>query len=266
MNRQVSHVYGLSVLHAYIRNELFLHVSYKLNLKKWQARGSEQKESVKLRQKEITTRFYQEMGLVIDLPKQGGGNSNDGNTARRFFSSPELVARITGLDQNLISRFSIILSTLASGFAIKIVEFKKYCIETANIYTSLYNWYFMSVTVHKVLIHSADIINTQPLPIGTLSEDIQESRQKDFKNYRLFYARKTSRLSTNTDIFNLLLITSDPVITNLREKPKHKVVPFAKEVTNLFQNPAIPGNQHIAVDSDAEDDDADDDEDDDDGE
>lgn len=97
----------------------------------------------------------------------------------------------------------------------------------------------MSVTVHKVLIHGPDIIKSMILPIGLLTEDIQESRQKDFKNFRLFHTRKTSRVNTNTDIFNMMLITTDPVIVSLRQKPKTKSIPFNKDVIQFFENPEI---------------------------
>lgn len=50
----------------------------------------------------FSSKFYEEMGLVVDLPKQSGGNSNDGNTARKFFDNAEKVASITGLHENNI--------------------------------------------------------------------------------------------------------------------------------------------------------------------
>lgn len=59
-----------------------------MDKKQWQARGKDAKENVKKRKEKITTSFYKEMGLVVDQPKQGGGNSNDGNTARKFFDDP----------------------------------------------------------------------------------------------------------------------------------------------------------------------------------
>jgi len=42
------------------------------------------------------------MALIVDQPKVESGNSNDGNTARRFFYNPELASSITGIDINLI--------------------------------------------------------------------------------------------------------------------------------------------------------------------
>lgn len=54
------------------------------------------KEKVEERKKPIQNKFRQQMRLLVDVPKQGFGTSNDGNTARRFFESTELAAEITG--------------------------------------------------------------------------------------------------------------------------------------------------------------------------
>lgn len=50
---------------------------------------------------------------------------------------------------------------------------------------------------------------------GQLFEESQEARNKDFKNYRIRFARKFSRVQTMTDIFNRFLLTSDRYITHL---------------------------------------------------
>lgn len=71
----------------------------------------------------------------------------------------------------------------------------------------------MPATLHKVLVHGHDIIKHCIIPIGQLSEEAQESRNKDYRNYRERFTRKISRLHTNTDLINRLLITSDPIIS-----------------------------------------------------
>lgn len=82
--------FGLSILHARIRFfESLLHLAYKLPLKKWQARSGEDKKVVKETKDIIQTKFREEMGLLVDIPKPGFGNTNDGNTSRRFFADPE---------------------------------------------------------------------------------------------------------------------------------------------------------------------------------
>lgn len=80
----------------------------------------------------------------------------------------------------------------------------------------------MSVSVHKILIHGADIIKNLSVPIGKLSEEAQEARNKDFKRTREFNTRKCSRIATNTDVLHSLLISSDPYITSLRKIQQKK--------------------------------------------
>ena len=64
----------------------FLHVSYRLDLKKWQVRNPAEKTSIKERKTEIYKLFKRKMGLLIGYPKPGGCElTNDGNSAQRFF-------------------------------------------------------------------------------------------------------------------------------------------------------------------------------------
>jgi len=91
--------------------------------------------------------------LIADKPKQGLGSSNDGNTARRFFENTPVSAKMLGVDENIIKRFHIILQVLSNEFAVNVTEFKLYCLERVETFASLYSWYCMPTTVHKVLIH-----------------------------------------------------------------------------------------------------------------
>lgn len=125
---------------------------YNVSFQKWAARTPEDKKSREDRKKLVQSLFRSRMGLHVDKPRQGSGNSNDGNTARRFFE----------------------------------------------------NYYCSSV-----------------LPLGHLSEDAQESRNKDYTRFTLHHARKCSRVATNEDVLHTLLYTSDPYITSLR-KPSNK--------------------------------------------
>ena len=83
-------LFGISVLHGWIRSfECLLHVVYRLPIKKKQARknytGVSDKEKVEETKRTIQAQFRGRLGLIVDKPKPGFGNSNDGNTARRFF-------------------------------------------------------------------------------------------------------------------------------------------------------------------------------------
>ena len=118
----------------------------------------------------------------------------------------------------------------------------------------------MPVSIHKVLLHGAAVISSALLPIGQMSEEAQESRNKHLKQYREHHSRKISRESTNQDVFNRL-VTSDPFITTLRNqfriKNKRKSLPA--EVIDLLssesdeaQTPSELHQKDCDVDSDSE--------------
>lgn len=175
------------------------------------------------------------MGLIVDKPKSGGsGTSNNGNTAREFFNNSGLSAQITGLDRDLIERCATILQALNSGYNINVAKFNTFALDVAKELTTTYSWYYLPATVHKILIHGPAIIEYALVSIGELSEEAAESRNKDIKKFRLQHTRKMSRVATNEDLFNRLLLTSDPFITGQRKlPPKHKSV-LNKSVNDLL--------------------------------
>lgn len=250
--------FGLSILHARIRFfESLLHLSYKLPLKKWQARTAEDKKIVKETKEKIQTTFKEEMGLLVDIPKPGFGNTNDGNTSRRFFADPECSSRITGINIGLIKRFKVILEVISSGNSIDVGKFGAYAHETAEMYTNLYGWHPMSPTIHKTLMHGAKVISTAILPIGQLSEEAAEARNKHIRYYRLNFARKFSRVDCNRDILNRLLLSSDPYLSCSRPKLHKKSKPFSMEAISLMvaSTPLLPPNENDAEESIEEDED-----------
>ena len=116
-------------------------MSYKLTTEKWQARREEDKKNVKIPKEEIQTQFRRKLGLIVDRLKPGYGSSNDGNTARRFFQNAAISAETTGVDENLIHRFHVILQVISSTFDIDNEKFKDYCVNTAHLFVALYPWY-----------------------------------------------------------------------------------------------------------------------------
>lgn len=242
--------FGLSILHARIRLfESILHLSYKLPVKKWQLRSEADKTIVKERKAEIQRIFRQETGLIVDVPKSGFGNTNDGNSSRRFFSDPQQASEITGVDFNLIYRLKIILEVISSGHKVDLKKFADYGFETAKLYIALYPWHPMTPTMHKILVHGATVMEKALLPIGMLSEEAAEARNKHFRMYRYNFARKFSREACNLDVLNRLLLTSDPIITSLRPKPSKSSIPFSKEAIEMLI-PADPDQNVDDSDSD----------------
>jgi hypothetical protein len=89
----------------------------------------------------------------------------------------------------------------------------------------------------KVLVHGADIVAGAILPIGQESEEAQKSRNKDLKYFRRSHSRKISRSPKNEDVFNLLLVSSDPLISSLRKLPKKATKTYLPEALNLLDIP-----------------------------
>lgn len=44
----------------------------------------------------IQDKLKQKLGFLVDAPKQGSGNTNDGNMARKFFDNLDIVSDVTG--------------------------------------------------------------------------------------------------------------------------------------------------------------------------
>ena len=70
-----------------------------------------------------------------------------------------------------------------------------------------------------------------------MSEEAQEARNKDIRSYREHHARKFSRAATNEDVFRRLLLSSDPVISSIRQLPRKISSSFSREVLDLLKTP-----------------------------
>ena len=166
--------HGLSTLHLWIRSmECFLHIANWLDFKKWQDRGGN-KKLLKLKQKQIQVALRGGLGIIVDVPKSGGsGNSNSCNTPRRFFRGYQKSAEILGGNEELMKTFYITLCIPSSNVEVDSKKLHHYNLETARLYTSLYNWYHMPQAVHKMLAHSHQVVSIKVIPVGYLSEEPQ---------------------------------------------------------------------------------------------
>ena len=234
--KEETYKYGLSPLHKWIRTfEMLLHIAYRIPIKQWRVSGDKDKAVVAAKKKEIHDKFKSVMGLKVDEPKQGAGNTNDGNTARRAFHQEQEFADICGLDHTLVHRLHTVLVAISCKCALNPEKVDKYCQETAELLVSLYPWYKMPVSVHILLIHGGSIINNSLLPIGMMSEESQEARNKDNKLFRRKHARKTSRVDNMSDVFHRLMVTGDIVISSLSLKsPQAK--PLPREVRDMLKD------------------------------
>lgn len=69
-----------------------------------------------------------------------------------------------------------------------------------------------------------------------MSEEALESRNKDIRNYREFFSRKNGRINNIKDIFNHLMITSDPNFDQFRVFNEVSKGPNSPDMVKVLQN------------------------------
>jgi len=179
-------------------------------LKKEQIRSLADKKIRAETKAKIQATLWEKLNIKVDKPKSGDyDNSNNGHTARRAFKDPNLFAKYLGFNPQLLRNFKAILVALSCYFSIDASCFRKFCIETAELYIKCCPWYPMSVTLHKILMHDSEIVRHSILPVGMLAEEAYEARNKYYKNDRLQYSRKISRLATFANVFYWAMDSSD---------------------------------------------------------
>ena len=77
----------------------------------------------------------------------------------------------------------------------------------------------MNTTLHKLLCHSAAVVEQCLLPLGVISEEEAKSRNKRLQHYRLRHTRKDKRVHTMSDLVGYLLVASDPLLSS--HGPRH---------------------------------------------
>ncbi|CAH2101370.1 unnamed protein product [Euphydryas editha] len=174
-----------------------------------------------LKKLRIQNRFHEILGLNVDKQRQGG-TSTDGNMARLLFQHAEEVSEITGVNLNIIKLLHTILKLLSSGYTIRTKKIRQFCLRTAWAFVFNYPWFNMPTTLQKILIHGHQIVEKVGVAIGLLSEDAEESRNKDIRQYRQQFSRKFSRKMEDT--YYSLMISSDPYITRVIRPRRNRVI------------------------------------------
>lgn len=124
------------------------------------------------------------------------------------------------------------MQVISSGHEINLIKYKVYTFVTARTFVELYPWFYIPTSVHKLLLHSTEIIAHALLSIGEMSEDAQESCNKYINRYCQDFTRKCSRTKTMEDLFLHLLVASDPFISSLRKLPKKNSNPYHQKQLN----------------------------------
>lgn len=212
-------------------------------MRKWRiSKSSVEAEIVEQRKKRIQQEIRDHLNLLVDIVRPHSETTNDGNTARRVFATEEnrrIFSEILGIAKWLVDDLHTILVVINSGLPIDAEKFGSYCKSVAYKYVLEYDWHPMTVTLHKILMHGQSIIEMSSLPVGLLSEQAGESRNKFWRYDREHYSRKDTREHNLTDL------SSDPInsYTGLRWRQKiRKRTPFTTEVLSFLKPFEPPQN------------------------
>ena len=121
------------------------------------------------------------------------------------------------------------MNVVASGHEIEIETFKEFYQNIGSLFMEKYTRCCMPLILHKYFIHALEIMSSALLPIGYLTEEEQKACNKNFKRYREHNSRKCDSTKRNRDFLNMLLTSSDPLITNKNHLPKKKLQSVPKE-------------------------------------
>jgi hypothetical protein len=214
-------LFGISPLHFLLRVfEALLHIAYKQEVKQFRVKKAD-KPSVAANTLRVKEAFERKLGLIVDQRREGGfGNTNTGNVARKAFANADTFAQICGVSTILVSNLDVICRTLASSHNIDADKFEEFCNATLAQYMIDCPWYNIPPTLHKVLVHGADIIRATPLPIGVTSEEGSESNTKFCRKYYQNHTRKISSLAALQDLFHRMMDVSDPLVRSLTPEPE----------------------------------------------
>lgn len=107
---------------------------------------------------------------------------------------------------------------------------------------SKYPWYPLSATVHKVLIHGYQIMESSVLPLGFLGENASEPRNKYYKSDRRSHPRQNYRFNNMTDVLHRGIDTSDPLISSIvvnKRAAQKQSKPLPADVISLLKTPSF---------------------------
>ena len=175
---------GAGTMHLRMRSmEYYMRVGTK---KKSKHLGITFKEVEHIIQQELKKKI----GIRVNFVKQGKGNSNTGNTAKRFFENSKIVSEALGIPRDIIEDNSTKTRKSPEKYKktahIAFDRLVQNCIEHSDITPSIH---ILLVHGHTFLKYAQDF----DIPLGRLSESAIEMRNKDHRRARLMFARKSSR-------------------------------------------------------------------------
>jgi len=213
----------LPALHMKLRMlEFILQIGFKMERRNYNAL----KTSYKARKVEKELELQKKLKIFVNIVNPyGGGNSNTGNTARKFFRHHEEVANILGFDPRLMKDIYILILAYEHSDIIIREKVEILCGSIETRFKQLYPWVHWNPTFHKMIFHPNVLLTDTPIALGELAEEALEANHKFVKNSLETKSRKTSRLDTVGDTFRRALLRSYPTVANEITERKIRKVP-----------------------------------------
>ncbi|KAJ8686062.1 hypothetical protein QAD02_021855 [Eretmocerus hayati] len=115
--------FGLGLLHVNLRSlEILLQPAYKQKVlqRGWTVHKQNDKDTVLADKKDIQDKLRQSFkGVRVDQVRRGFGTSNTGNVARRLFSDPQKFSEALDLDEDMVTKISLLLRLFGCKLKLK---------------------------------------------------------------------------------------------------------------------------------------------------
>lgn len=121
----------------------------------------------------------------------------------------------------------IILQVISSGYKINYNKFQD-AMETARKFVELYSWYYMTTSMHKLLIYSSQVI-AHALLRSIIRRCSKQRYQKI--SWRLLAKFENPTLE---NIFNQFIVIFDPYISSIKKLPQKKLESLSREAVELL--------------------------------
>ena len=199
----------------------------------WSEREYRVKDALKSAKKETIKHIRKKLGFLIDTPTSGGGNTDTGGIAERFFSreSREDICSIILKESDrvafskLLELYNTVLSVCQNTDASKKAipqEVRGLCQELMLFEKTKFPWAMLSPSVHSMCGHNPELfIITQGAPIAIYSEQGSEAWNKHIRSYKsgpAARARQTSVQENILDIFNRMMVRTHPKIASRKRQ------------------------------------------------
>jgi len=141
-----------------------------------------------------------------------------------------------------------ILICLSCQLPINLEKYEQLCHTTGQNIVDKYPWLPMTATVHKILVHSKDILEQTVFPVGYFGEEAAESRNTIYQLDRHHHARKHNRICSFADLVQRAMDTSDSIISSINLKGrirKQNRLPLPPEVIQMLAYEFEPDNDSL---------------------